>query len=357
MALLRIQWACVVILLAATAVAVRGDVPQIDPKQGPLQAVLDRIHDHAASDAWKKGAFSDEVIEKWLDLLVGTVAKAAKYPELKLPVRLADVKSTQPQILPGDARGTLLTGVLVIAKDIDFKTARLVNSVVLADGTIEIEAANGCVIIARGPVIVRGLSSHSVIVSGVYIKVARFDGQPTNTANGSLLVSRSRAEIATAYGSFIAAPDGLVLERAVDARFINMPMPDMLRAVNIVPGGPAAAGNAAGQKLPVPDFPLERFPRHSMAARFELTGVVNGPGTLRTGGFSRIRSDSQITGAVFRFDGRRYVAELGQRIVNEAGDPVQALLGWQLTFATDNFAVFSADHADIVVELATKKRF
>ena len=54
--------------------------------------------EHASNDNWKQPGFRDETIEKWLDNTVAMVAKAAEFPELKLPVRLADVK---PAAAPG----------------------------------------------------------------------------------------------------------------------------------------------------------------------------------------------------------------------------------------------------------------
>jgi len=335
-------------IVAAAATAVGAEIPRIDSKQDTLQAVLDRIHEHAANDSWKQGGFTDEVIEKWLDKLVGSVAKAAGFPDLKLPVRLADVKPSQPQTAVGNLRGTFLTNALLVAKDTDLKTARLVHCVVLADGAVEVEAANGCVIVARGPVTIRSMSSHCVIVSGVYVKIARFDGEPTNTVNGSLIVSRSRAEIGDAYGSFIAAHDGVVVSSARDARFINMSVPGLLR-----PSPRPANPNSGGQKLQVPDFPLESFPRHAMAEKMEFVGIITTEAAVRPG-FSRIRSESQTTGIVFRFAGRRYVAELGQQIVDEAGDAIEALRGWKLTLAMDKFAVFSRDTSDALVEFDAK---
>src|SRR5690242_7895544 len=77
--------------------AIQAEIPRKDPPPGDtLQAVLDRIREHAASDNWKQPGWTDEKIEAWLDKLVGSVAKAGEVPDLKLPVRLTEVKAGDP---------------------------------------------------------------------------------------------------------------------------------------------------------------------------------------------------------------------------------------------------------------------
>jgi hypothetical protein len=56
-------------------------------------------------------------------------------------------------------------------------------------------------------------------------------------------------------------------------------------------------------------------------------------------------------GIVFRHGGRRYVAALDQPILDEAGQPVEALRDWQVTLITERVAVFSNATRDICVSL------
>ncbi len=359
MKLLFMRWAVIVNLLAAGATAARGDIPQVDRKQDTLQAVLDRIHEHAANENWKQGGFTDEAIEKWLDKVVASVARAANFPDLKVPVRLAEVKPSSPanQIAVGRV-GVSVKGGLIIAKNADLKTARLQDSIVLADGAVDIDSARGSVIIARGPVAVRSMSSHSIIVSGIYVRIADFDGEPRNAINGSLIISRSRAEVGTPYGSLIVAPGGAAVTR-VSTRsepvFINTAAPQSPRAGL----GAAMFGQAAppappvGKTVKAPDLPLESVPKHPLAQKIELLGVIKREAAPRPGVIPPVR-DTEWTAIVFRFDGRRYIADLGEPIVNEAGDPVLSLEGWRLTFATDKFAVLSSDRSDALIEMAAQ---
>jgi hypothetical protein len=53
-------------------------------------------------------------------------------------------------------------------------------------------------------------------------------------------------------------------------------------------------------------------------------------------------------GAVFRHQGRRLFAELNTPIVDEAGQPVEPLAGWQLTFSDSRTTVFSKEGQDAV---------
>jgi hypothetical protein len=339
--------------MAVFALAARAEIPRTGPlQQDTLQAVLDRIREHAANDAWKRGGLQDDAIEKWLDKLVGSVAKAAEFPDLKLPVRLVNVRPPDPEQPLGGLRTRSQTGVLIVGKNVDLKNAMLRDSIVLADGSVEIESARGCVIVARGAITVRSMSSYSVLVSGVFVKIAQFDGEPRVATNGSLIVSRGRAEIGTAYGSLIVAPDGVGLTRASTARdavFINTPLPPNPRIA-----APGAAAPPVGRAIQANDLPLERMSKHSMAAKLELLGVVKTEATQRPGLIPMLGNEMQPAGVVFRYDGRRYVADLGQPIIDEAGEPIEPLQGWKLTFAGDRFAVFSRDDADAIVEFAAR---
>ena len=59
-------------------------------------------------------------------------------------------------------------------------------------------------------------------------------------------------------------------------------------------------------------------------------------------------------GAVLRFADRRYVADLDQPIVDEAGRAVEGLEGWKLNYAGDELAVFARGDAEAVVRLKEK---
>ena len=57
---------------------------------------------------------------------------------------------------------------------------------------------------------------------------------------------------------------------------------------------------------------------------------------------------------MFRLDGRRYMANLGEPIVDEAGNPVESLRDWELAHASERIAIFRNRDVEIVVRAETK---
>jgi hypothetical protein len=308
-----------------------GEIPREPPVQGDtLQGVLDRIHDHAQNDQWRQGGWQDAKIEAWLDRLVAAVARGADLPELNLPVRQADLQPADP------ARLIMQPGSLVIGKD--FKRilgAR--NSLILADGHIELGIPRDCVIVARGAVSVSG-ARNCVIVSGTYV-TSSHDGEPGN-GGGSILVSRGWMDVQSAHGSVLVAGEGLTTQRSEGALFVNRPIPDAFDRF------PRHNGS---RSIKVLDLPLEPLPVHPLAAKIKLLGMIQGTvDPLEPRLSSRMQP---VAGAVFRFADRRYVADLNEPIVDEAGEAVETLKDWELTYATDRLAVFGKGDAQAIVRL------
>ena len=100
---MRFLYTCCVVmgwLLAAGGIAY-GEIPREPPAQGDtLQAVLDRIHEHAQNDQWRQGGWQDSKIEAWLDRLVSAVARGAEMPRAQ--AALATSRSSASG--PGPAR-------------------------------------------------------------------------------------------------------------------------------------------------------------------------------------------------------------------------------------------------------------
>jgi hypothetical protein len=330
---MRISCTCRVVVcwLLAVGGLVYGEIPREPPAQGDtLQAVLDRIHDHAQNDQWRQGGWQDEKIEAWLDKLVAAVARGAEMPELKLPVRQADLQPADP------VRLVMQPGSLVIGKDFK-RVLGARHSLILADGNIELGIPRDSVIVARGAVNVTG-ARNCVIVSGTYV-TSSHDGEPGN-GGGSILVSRGWMDVQSAHGSVLVANEGLTTQRSEGALFVNRPIPDALDRF------PRHNGS---RSIKVPDLPLESLPAHPLAAKITLLGMIQGivdPLELRLP--SRMQP---IAGAVFRFADRRYVANLNEPIVDEAGNAVDELKDWQLTYATDRLAVFGKGVSQAIVRL------
>jgi hypothetical protein len=300
--------------------------------QDTLQPILNRIHQHAAAEEWKQPGWKDEAIENWLVNLTDVCAKAAKFPELKLPVRFADVA---PGELAPD-RGQQKT--LLVGKNINLKNASLYNCIVLADGNVCVARAEGCVIIARGTVQLMK-SEWSVIVAGVQVDLTTSDGKVGERQNGSLIATRGRAQMQGAYGTVLYTGEGATVSGPQLAVFINA----------------AIVGNATtlSRSVRIKNFPIDDLPAHPFAERLKFVGLIS-TRPVETGRFASLQEGnaaSPFYGVAFEFDDRRYVADVGEPILDEADQPVPALADWRLSYANDWLAVFSSDDADAVVRI------
>ena len=143
-------WFLVGWLWLASGRPLLAEVPQnAPPQKDTLQAVLDRIHDHAAGDAWQKEGWKDDAIEAYLDKLVATIAAATENKDLKLPVRRADVKPPDPnQRVPFQHEGQLLIG-----KDLKFQLASPLDRAGRRQRGAAVACAEDSVIVARHAVV------------------------------------------------------------------------------------------------------------------------------------------------------------------------------------------------------------
>jgi len=273
------QLAVTLILGALTASIAHADDPRNPPPfKDTLQSVLDRIHKHAASDDWKKEGFQDDAIEKWLDKLVGSIAAAAGRPDVKLPVRLADVK-------PGDMKlAREWQGVLIVAHDLDMPKLFVTNSIVLADGNVNLLSAFRSVVVARGAITFHAPSETSVLVAGAAVNLNRFDGQKQNLANGSVIISRGWADLVEANGSMIAAREGITVSRMEGAVFINAPVPQIF----------ASRSREPSKSVRAPELPLESLPVHPLSAKIEVLGVMHAEDNTPAGFIGGSRPTSRL---------------------------------------------------------------
>ena len=170
------------------------------------------------------------------------------------------------------------------------------------------------------------------------------------TQTPDIILSRGLAEISMAsYGSLIAAAGGIRLESCQNTTFLNAEIQGRDR------GG--------SRSIHVPTLLLERPPAHPLSAKIEVLGVVSPPPAppaaagVGRGAFlpDRLgRGNLNFTGIVFRLDGRRHVAAVGEPIVDDAGQPVETLRGWQLAFASEKVAIFRNGESDAVVPIEGK---
>jgi hypothetical protein len=58
---------------------------------------------------------------------------------------------------------------------------------------------------------------------------------------------------------------------------------------------------------------------------------------------------------IFEFEGRRYFADLGQQIVDEAGAPVAALASWRLLSLANKLAILSGPEGVSVLRMEKRQ--
>lgn len=295
--------------------ALAADIERDPPPSETLQMVLDRIHTHAAGEVWKQAGWTDAALEGWIDKLLKQLSETAG-KELKAPLRLADVKppDANAQANPNDL---VVRGGLRVGKNL--KHSIVQDSILLADGNVEVSTVRNSIIIGRSIVTASSCDS-SLIVAGRYFRVSS-DRVAAGTSPGSVLLSRGYGEINFARGSILCAPLGLeVVALAEGATYVNCkPRQD--------PQQNNGSKSVTGKPLPLgepPASPLEK--------QLELVGYMTAP-----------------QGALFRFQGRRLFAEKDQPIVDENGVAVKDLAGWTLSHVDLRMALFTSGDQEACV--------
>jgi hypothetical protein len=191
------------------------------------------------------------------------------------------------------------------------------------------------------------LTQRSLIIAGTLVKL-NMDGRFNANDAGSLVVSRGWVDTGrSAYGTLVAAREGILATRFKGATFINAAVP---------PTRPDPRGEPASRSITVDDLPLERLQLHPLGEEITLIGFLQGLsppeafGNFIPPGNSAFRT----TGIVFRLDGKHYIAEFGKPIRNESGQPVERLRSWKVTDLFKSLAVFSGPELDLVVGMDKK---
>jgi hypothetical protein len=264
--------------------------------------VLDAIRGHVDRDDWRGPGWSDKEIEDWLEKLVKTIGAGAENPELKLPVRMADVSARDP-------RGAMREGGLIMGRDLEVPFAR--KSIIFADGAVKVAHAQDSIIVARSAANVSH-ATRCLIISGGFVHVSH-DG---SREGGSVIVSRGWADVSHSHGSYLLAPEGITVSHATNTVFINA-------------GLQSDRGGSKSVKVKL--ALLGSLTNDPLSKKIEILGIV--------------RPD----GAVFRYGGKRYVAEVGQAVMDESAEPVADLKGWRLSHVGDGVAVFANDNRDAIM--------
>jgi hypothetical protein len=277
-----------------------------------FSGVLGRVRRAAAGREWQEAGWADHVIERWADRVADGVREATNSEAARVPVRFADVNNLGVAV-PGNR----LAGALVVAQNVDVDFAE--RSIILADGNANIGFANDCLVIARGAVrIAHGRGN--LVAAGHFIHVSH-DGDHRDATKGSLLVSGAVLDVSHASGSVCAAPELIRIGHANNCHSVNSPKREISHQKN------CKEAKAEGLKLPAAGA------AHPLAGQVRMKWIVQG------------------RGVVLGFNGRRYVADLGKPIVDEAGAAVAGLEGWTVSFVDEgsHFVLFTDGRTDVPV--------
>lgn len=287
--------------------------------------VLEEIRRAEQQGNWKTAGWKPHITISWLDNLLKEVKQAAKKEELKLPVSFDSIKPvTDPQGAAMQQSG------LYVVKDGHFSMLR--QSIVLADGSVDISMAEGCIIIARGAVTM-STSQRNIVLAGQFASI-NYDrsnnnavrmaipvpgaagpapAQPAAT-DTSLLMSAGVLDITSAYGTICCGLERLLVSYADQgAVFLN----SAHREVN------------TPNKVEVVDAPQVPFQRRAtknpLEGKVTITQIVAGAAGM----------------AVFQRGSVEYVLRPGSAIFDEHGQTVPGLENWTLGFLGRNYALFA----------------
>lgn len=326
--------------------ATHGLIAEESPPAGKLEtlpAILSRIHEHVATKAWREEGWKDEQIEIWLEQVVGKIAVAAKLPELKLPVRFADVKPSEGTT-PPSRKNTLLVG-----KNFNLRPITVSRCIVLADGNVMADRLENCIVIARG-VISAGSTESSILIGGAYVR-STTDGQVSALGKGSLFATPGWAHVDTINGSVVYAGEGITTGSRVEGGvFINTTLVGNELTTSSILRRP--------RSVKVRDLPFGELVNHALHDQLTILGVIypeaiDPPDRLSVAGIlnGSKTPKPRPTGVVLRFEGRRYVVNIGTTIVDQAKKPVPSLAGWKLSYVNDKTVIFSKGDADAILRV------
>jgi hypothetical protein len=160
-----------------------------------------------------------------------------------------------------------------------------------------------------------------VVVSGTLVEISHDGNGLGGMRSGSVVLSRGPVDIAHATGTMLFAHDGATISHAHGATFID---------TFVQTGGGREGCKEA--KLPA-EVRLEPRTKHELESKIAVIGAV------------------KPKGIVFRFEKKRYVAELNAPIGDEAEQPVAALKDWQLVLVGDSWAVMTDGAVDLPLRL------
>ena len=287
--------------------------------------VLAEIRKAHESGDWKTAGWKPLDTKNWLDHLLTEIKRVTKREKLALPVEFEKVKPAM-----GDQRLISQQNMLIVMKDGQLSLVR--QSIILADGNVEITQAENCIIIARGAVTLSS-SQRNLIVAGQYASVSydRLNAArlaipiganapaapaPGQENDGSVILSAGILEMSSAYGTICCGLDRVMLSIASQgAMLINSPHRELSTSARL-------------ETFDDPQIPFTRKAAPNLLQdKLTITQIVSGSAGL----------------VVLERNGVEYVLRPGAAITDERGQPIAGLENWKLQFLGRNYAQFAKD--------------
>ena len=218
-------------------------------------------------------------------------------------------------------------------------------------------------------------STGCVMVAGTLVKLEAIDGRPADAGAGSIIVSRGWVALGARRMARSRSPaKEFSPGRCRTSCWSTPPLRCPTSGARTRRSRSAAGGRVwrtwgrtcSGPRhrlksIQVPDLPLgstadTSLGREAQGARRHARGSAAGAARSASPAaaafiFCLNPGGLQPTAVIFQFEGRRYFADLGQPIVDEAGAPVAALRGWKLMSLANKLAILSGPEGVTVLRM------
>jgi hypothetical protein len=312
------------VLSLSTQAAAKGPVAEdLTEKLVTFQEALDEIHRARTSGDWQDDGWKPHITRNYLDYFLEEVKRATKREQLALPVGFDEAKP----VLQGQPFARQQPGLYVVD---DGKFPLLRNSIVLADGCVEISMAENCVVIARGAVSISH-SKRNFVLAGHYASV-NFDR--SSDPRAGLVVAPPGA--APAMPADVPAGSVIFSGEVLDMSFAQETICCGLKRLSISHADPNAvvlnspqrelSSLARCQIMQAAQVPFAvRSTNNALENKLHITQVVAGTSGL----------------AVVQGKAVEYVLRAGMPLTDDQGQPLAGLEQWKLKHLGRNYALFA----------------
>ncbi|HKD37833.1 MAG TPA: hypothetical protein VKB78_13570 [Pirellulales bacterium] len=255
----------------------------------------------------RERACRDENLDRLLDCWVRVLGQASGQPECQPPVRCSDFKIAANA--PSGDDYDSADGALLIANRVRVGVAN--RCIVLADGPIEIDSADDCIIVTRS--IAKVDRCHNSAIFAGFLVDSLF-------ADRSILVAGGETRIESANNVIVAGGRDVGINASRNLTIINPPEGRADWRDN--------KSNGGARELQLREMRLiETVAKNPLSGRTQLLETL-----WQGDAVARLRFDN----------GKEKIIRCGQNVCGPDGKPAAGLEHWTLLFANRGLAVFTS---------------